>query len=260
MLEPAALLEVRQLCKTYRRGKHTLRALSDVSFRMSAGEIVGLVGESGSGKSTLLKCISGLERATSGEVLFAGKPITHNSLCENGKLMQMVFQDASYSFDPRMKLRPSLEEPLKAMQKLGGTALREQGEELARQVGLDPALLNRYPAQLSGGQCQRMAIARALAASPKLLLCDEATSALDVSAQAQTIRLLTELREKRGISILFVSHDLAVVGSFCDRVLVMQEGQVIEEGAPQAVLARPAKDYTKQLAASALAVNRAATQ
>lgn len=248
-MEYTPLLEVRHATKEYKR----VRALDDVSFTLEAGEVLGIVGESGSGKSTLLRQIACLEHLTSGEIRLAGREITRAAPRDICREVQFVFQDAAASFDPRMTVRQSLHETLRLLSSASDPAARLT--ELLRQVGVPAELADRRPAQLSGGQCQRMAIARALAANPAVLLCDEVTSALDVSAQAQIVHLLSELRRTHGFAIVFVSHDLALVSSLCDRVLVLQNGRCVEQGAANAIIADPQEPYTRRLRASVLTLD-----
>ena len=247
-MEHTPLLEVRHATKEYKR----VRALDDVSFTLQPGEILGVVGESGSGKSTLLRQIACLERLTSGEILLAGREITHAAPRDICREVQFVFQDAAASFNPRRTVRQSLYEPLRLL--CGETDPAARVAELLRQVGVPAELADRRPALLSGGQCQRMAIARALAARPAVLLCDEVTSALDVSAQAQIVHLLSDLRRELGLAILFVSHDLALVSSLCDRVLVLQNGRRVESGAANALIQNPQEPYTRRLRESVLTI------
>ena len=245
------VLEGKNICKRYRRREVTVDALSDVSFRLGEREILGVVGESGSGKSTLLRQISGLETPDSGELLFCGEPLPAKRTKENYRAMQMIFQDAVGSFHPRRKISASIRE---SVHNLCGSGVEPDWKTLCEMVQLPLELIDRYPRDLSGGQCQRFAIARAMAVNPRILLCDEITSALDVSSQAQILHLLAELHRDRGMSMIFVSHDLAVVRSVCDRVMVMYRGKVVEEGPVSAVIDFPKEDYSKKLIASVLEV------
>ncbi len=226
----------------------------DVSLRAAEGEILGIIGESGSGKSTLLRQIACLERPDKGSILLEGREMTGRHTVEVCADIQMIFQNAARSFSPRMKIKTALNETLKRLGRLKGEALERRREELVCMVGLSPELAERYPAQLSGGQCQRMAIARALAAKPRLLLCDEVTSALDVSAQKQVVRLLGRLREELGLTVLFVSHDLALSSGICDRMLVMKEGQCVEEGTTEEIIRHPGHAYTQNLLEAVLSL------
>ena len=251
-MEHKPLLEVRHATKEYKRGSRCVRALDDVSFTLQPGEILGIVGESGSGKSTLLRQIACLEHLDSGELLLDGRDVTHAAPRDVCRRVQLVFQDAAASFDPRRTVRQSLYEPLRLLGGEPDPAARVT--ELLRQVGVPEELADRRPAQLSGGQCQRAAIARALAIEPRLLICDEITSALDVTVQKEILELLNALRTRqgRGLSILFISHDISLVQQFCDRVLVMYRGEIVEEGTPDEVIRNPKNDYTKRLIDSVL--------
>ena len=252
-MEP--LLSVRDLCKTFGSdGKPDVFAVQNVSFDLFPGEILGIVGESGSGKSTLAKCVTRLHDPTSGSVTLLGRDITRAPLSELRdayRAMQMIFQNPTSSFDPRRTLGWSASECLRAR----GVTTAEQKERIARfftECGLSEELTARYPHEVSGGQCQRAAIARALSADPKLLICDEATSALDVTVQKQIVELLERLRREKGLALLFICHNLALVQQFCDRVLVMREGRVVEEGRPDDVIAAPRHEYTRKLIDSVL--------
>ena len=245
------LLEGKNISKRYRRRDVSVDALSDVSFVLNEGEILGVVGESGSGKSTLLRQISGLEVPDSGELLLDGKPLGAKRTKENYRAMQMIFQDAVGSFHPRRKVADSIRE---TVHNLCGGNEEPDWQTLCAMVQLPLELAERYPRDLSGGQCQRFAIARAMAVHPRILLCDEVTSALDVSSQAQVLRLLADLHRSKNMSMIFVSHDLAVVRSICDRVMVMYRGKVVEEGDVRAVIHSPREDYSKKLISSILEV------
>lgn len=245
------LLEGKQINKTYARGKSSVRALIDVDFTLGDGEILGVVGESGSGKSTLLRQISGLEAPDSGEILLGGKPLGKKRTLEDFRTIQMIFQDAVGSFHPRRKISASIRE---SVHNLCGRDKEPDLEGLCALVGLDPTLAGRYPRNLSGGQCQRFAIARAVAVGPKILLCDEVTSALDVSSQAQVLKLLADVVREKHMSAIFVSHDLAVVSCICDRVMVMYHGAVVETGDVRSVIDRPQDEYSRKLISSVLEV------
>ena len=238
-MNDALVLEVSRLCGGYRDGRKKKEILRDVSFTVSRGEIVGLVGESGSGKSTLAKTILGLTPPFAGEVRhFTEKP-------------QMIFQDPYGALNPAFSALRAVEEPLR----IAGVPVRERearAKELLSLVELPEACLDEKPRALSGGQRQRVCIAAALAAKPQFLIADEPVSALDVTLQAQILALLARLREELGLSYLFISHDLGVVSGFCDRVLVMKSGEIVEQGTAEAVFTRPQHPYTKQLLASAI--------
>ena len=245
------ILEGKNINKRYRRRDVSVDALTDVSFVLNEGEILGIVGESGSGKSTLLRQISGLEVPDSGELLLDGRPLGAKRTKENYRTMQMIFQDAVGSFHPRRKVADSIRE---TVHNLCGGNEEPDWQTLCAMVQLPLELAERYPRDLSGGQCQRFAIARAMAVHPRILLCDEVTSALDVSSQAQVLRLLADLHRSKNMSMIFVSHDLAVVRSICDRVMVMYRGKVVEEGDVRTVIHSPREDYSKKLISSILEV------
>lgn len=227
------VLETRGLKKGYRRRQRKITAVEQVSFCLYPGEILGLMGPSGSGKSTVAKLLAGLAEADEGEIFLDGKKISCRKREQRKEIyrkMQMVFQSPAASFDPRRTLGDGIGESLRNAG-ISGKTLDERVKELLRSCGLSEEFVRRYPHEVSGGQCQRAAIARALAVNPKILICDEATSALDVMAQRQILELLASLRETRGISILFICHNPAVVEAFCDRFLVMEQGRVIREEA-----------------------------
>ncbi len=246
-----SLLEARDISKSYRRNGLRTDALRDVRFTLDDGEILGVVGESGSGKSTLLRLLSGLEKPDRGEFLLDGKPLPAKRTKEQYRAIQMIFQDAPGSFQPRRRVAASIREAVKS---LCGRAAEPDLDKLCALVGLSPDLAQRYPRELSGGQCQRFAIARAVAASPRILLCDEITSALDVSTQAQVLRLLADICREEHMAALFVSHDLSVVSCLCSRVLVLYEGSLVEEGPVRRVIGAPEEAYTKRLLDSVLEV------
>ena len=236
--------------KSYKVRGNEVEALKGVDLLLYKGEILGVVGESGSGKSTILRQVCGMETPEVGEVRLDGK-------------YQYIFQDAYASFDPRMTIRQSLYESIRNAAKRDGkpsqrgSMVPEYEDRIMtylEQVGLSTDLLDRFPSRLSGGQCQRMAIARALVGDPEVLLCDEITSALDVTAQREVVELLVHLHEELGLSIVFVSHDLALVHSFCDRILVLKSGEVITCGDAKKVIRHTEEPYTKQLLDSVLTV------
>jgi peptide/nickel transport system ATP-binding protein len=246
---PGLLLEVRGLTRRFRPEQPP--ALDGVSIEVGAGEAVGVVGESGSGKTTLARCLVGLERADSGEVCWhvdgAGSRVG-GAAARGGHVAQraqIVFQDPASALNPRMTVGTALAEALRA-----GGRPRSEVAELLGLVGLPTEYAARRPAALSGGEQQRVAIARALAPRPQLLICDEPVSSLDVSVQAQILNLLNTLRERLGLALLFITHDLAVVRQVVTRVYVMQNGEVVEAGAMDALVAAPAHDYTRRLFAS----------
>ena len=246
-----SILEGKELCRRYRKQSRVIEALRGVDFRLEDGEILGLAGESGSGKSTLLKLIAGLEPPSEGRVFLHGRELHTRRSREEYRAMQMVFQNAAGSFHPRRTVFDSIAE---SVHSLRGRDARMNVAELSDMIGLPPELFNRYPHQLSGGQCQRMAIARAMAVEPEILLCDEITSALDVSSQAQILRLLADICRKNRTAAIFVSHDLAVIRCLCDRVMVMKDGAAVEEGNTEQVILEPRENYTRRLVDSVLCI------
>ncbi|ABR47332.1 ABC transporter related [Alkaliphilus metalliredigens QYMF] len=257
------VLEVRNIKKTFKKGKYTVTAVDGISFKMMPGEVLGLVGESGSGKSTIAKLITHLQSIDEGQIIFNGEDISHVSrkkMISIYKEMQMVFQDPVGSFDPRMKIGDSIREVLcrlcYSQGKLDKIKVEEVVETLLNQVGLKPEYAERYPYELSGGQCQRAAIARAIAVHPKLLICDEVTSALDVSAQAQIVELLISLGKQLDMAILFISHDLSLVSCICDKVCVLYKGEQVEYRETKKVIRTPDHPYTKKLLSSALYMDK----
>jgi ABC-type glutathione transport system ATPase component len=243
-------LQVDKLSVVHRgRGRRAepVIACNEVSLDIAPGEIVGVVGESGSGKTSLAMAVAGLGRLTSGTVTVKGSRIGKRMTRTQRAEIQMVFQDPHGSLDPRQTVRGGLRELRRVHPDRTGWI---SDEDLLDKVGLPPALLGRLPHQVSGGQAQRISIARALLLRPSLLLADEPTSALDVSVQAQTLGLLRDLRRDEGLTILFISHDLAVVRTICDRVHVMLNGSVVESGRTVTVFDHPEHPYTRKLLAA----------
>ncbi|MFD9884017.1 dipeptide ABC transporter ATP-binding protein [Streptomyces alboflavus] len=237
------------------RRREPARAVRGVSLHVRAGETLGLVGESGSGKSTTARVLAGLQRPTAGEVRFDGRDISGAAgdttlRRELSREVQLVFQDPYASLNPRRTVEQIVTTPLRVHTKVGAAERRERAAGLLEQVGLSTADLDRYPHEFSGGQRQRVGIARALALRPRLIIADEPVSALDVSVQAQVLNLLMDLRDELGLSLLFVSHDLAVVRHFCDRVAVMRHGEIVETGTRDEVFERPGAAYTRDLLAA----------
>lgn len=248
------ILKAEHLKKVFTSGKKTFTAVDDVSFELKKGQCLGIVGESGSGKSTIARMITGLEHMTEGAVILLGKDITDLKAKEMRKVyrdIQMVFQMPVESFDPRRTLGDGIMESLRNMGMSVREAKKRAGELLIR-CGLTPEFAARYPHEVSGGQCQRVAIARALAVGPLVLICDEATSSLDVTVQKQVLNLLQELKEKEGLSLLMISHDLALVQAFCDEVLVLYQGKTVEMGTPDEIINHPCSEYTRILMDSVL--------
>jgi len=252
----APVLEIQNLSKVYSDkgffGKGTeINALDNVSLDLFYGESLGIVGESGCGKSTLSKCIIQLEKQTKGAVIYQGENI-ERLLSEKPlayrKSIQMIFQDPASALNPKMRIGASLVEVMKVHAIGKNTFDRKQKTiDLLEKVGLDTAHFSRYPHEFSGGQKQRIGIARALALEPKIIICDESVSALDVSVQAQVLNLLNELKEAFSLSYIFISHDLSVVKHFCDRIIVLNNGKIEEEGFPEELFENAKSDYTKRL-------------
>ncbi len=255
------LIEARGVAKQYRvgsvlgGGRHSLRALDDVSLRVMPGETLGLVGESGCGKSTLGRCLLRLTEVSSGRILFEGDDITdrgERALRRLRPRMQMVFQDSYASLNPRRRIADLLAEPMRVHRAPDGAPHRREQiahrlHELLALTGLPTRALDRYPHEFSGGQRQRINIARALALSPRLIVADEPVSALDVSIQAQIINLFADLRERLGLTYVFIAHDLSVVRQIASRVAVMYLGAIVELGDTDTVLHAPAHPYTAAL-------------
>ncbi|WP_432564231.1 ABC transporter ATP-binding protein [Kineococcus sp. SYSU DK003] len=247
---PAPLLQVRDLHVVYSAGNRRTHAVRGVDLDVLEGEALGIVGESGSGKSTLARAMSGLETWRSGTIHYRGAPLPSSGrLPRDVRLdLQMVFQDPASALNPRRRIGAAIAAAVVARH--GRRPSRTELEELLADVGLPPAFVDRYPRQASGGQLQRVVIARALAAEPRVLLADEPVSALDVTVQAQVLDLLADLREQRGLTVVMVSHDLAVIRHVCDRVAVVQHGLVVESGPVDEVIGNPQHPYTRELLAA----------
>ncbi len=240
------VLSCENLSKVFLKEGQEITAVHDVSFDVFEGDILGIIGESGSGKTTLAHLLTGLLPLTAGRIVLEEQDMTHASAAVWRKAyrkIQMVFQDANASFNPRRTIGASIQD---ALHFLGGTRAYSV-DSLLSLVGLSPELATRYPFELSGGECQRAAIARAMAVSPTVLICDEATSALDVSAQANIVALLKELQEREGMALLFISHDVPLVSSMANRVLMLEEGRVVEEGEVSLVMNNPQSAAMKRL-------------
>jgi oligopeptide transport system ATP-binding protein len=230
-----------------------VRAVDGVSFDVPRGQTLGLVGESGSGKSTVCRVMLQLLAPTSGSVRFEGQEIAGLSRRQMRPLrrqMQMIFQDPQASLNPRKRIGQIVGDPLKLQGLASGRELRTQVQELLERVGLSPEHYDRYPHEFSGGQRQRIGIARAIALKPKLVVADEPVSALDVSIQAQIVNLLDDLQDELGLTYVFVAHDIGVVRHISDRVAVMHNGKIVEEGTADQVCEHPRDDYTKELLAA----------
>ena len=249
------ILKAENITKVFKSsGRPDLTAVDHISFELYPGECLGIIGESGSGKSTVANLLTRLTDVTEGRVILDGQDITRGdrkALRDAYRKVQMVFQTPVESFDPRRRLGDGIGESLRNRGVSAG-ATRARVGELLQMCGLPAEFAHRYPHQVSGGQCQRAAIARAIAVEPKVLICDEATSALDVTIQKEVLQLLRKLREELHLSILFICHDIALVQQFCDRVLVLYRGRIVEEGTPDAVILNPQNDYTMRLIESIL--------
>lgn len=249
------LLEVKDLVVRYGRGRKAAAApaaVDRVSFSIAPGETVGLVGESGSGKSTIGKAILGLQPVSGGSITYQGRDITSAGAAQRRALggeLRAVFQDPNSSLNPRNTVGSSLVEPLR-LRGVSAAEARAKAEDMLERVGLPRGAVDRYPSQFSGGQRQRISVARALICDPKLVVCDEAVSALDLSTQAQVLNLLADLRDERGLSYLFIAHDIAVVQFLAQRVVVLYRGQVMESGPAAAVTENPKHPFTQALVAA----------
>lgn len=245
------LLEVQHLSVEFRvNRKKTIQAVSDISLKIEKGQTVGLVGESGCGKSSLVRAIMQLLPYTSGRVFLNGRNLTGLTKQELRQLrpdFQIVFQDSISALNPRRKIGDTIAMPLRIATDKTESEIKQRVTEMMLLVGLDPDNVDRRPFELSGGQCQRVQIARALMTEPKLLICDEPVSSLDVSVQAQIINLLEHLRRRYGLTMLFISHDLVVVKNVCDRVAVMYLGKLCEIAPSESLYHFPAHPYTKAL-------------
>lgn len=246
------LVEVKHLKQYFGTKKNVVKAIDDISFDIYEGETFGLVGESGSGKSTTGRALLRLYQPTDGEILFEGKDIATltkgKELLEFRKEAQMIFQDPYASLDSRMKVRDIIAEGIDIHHLASTKEERNQMvDELLETVGLNREHANRYPHEFSGGQRQRIGIARALALNPKFIVCDEAISALDVSIQAQIVNLLKKLQKEKGLTYLFIAHDLSMVKYISDRIAVMYRGRIVEMGSAECVYTNPQHAYTKSL-------------
>ena len=245
----AGELMVEEAKVTYRQpGRRILTAVDGVSFTLKAGEVLGLVGGSGCGKSTLARAICGLEPLASGRISFDGESVTTLGLHKRPKRLlriQMVFQNPYASLNPRRRIGTQIQDALAIAEREPSTV-----EQLLKDVGMEADAARRYPHEFSGGQRQRIAIARAIAARPDVLIGDEPIASLDASLQARIARLMRDIALKNGASLLFISHDLSVVRVIADRVIVMNDGRIVEEGPVDRVWADPQDDYTKRLLAA----------
>ncbi|MFT4212712.1 MAG: ATP-binding cassette domain-containing protein [Microbacterium sp.] len=246
----SALLSVEGLVKRFGTGRGERTVLDGLGFDVHEGESLGLVGESGSGKSTTIRCVVGLERPQAGSVVYDGLDVRRLTFAQERRFrseVQMVFQDPYSSLDPRMDVGTIVGEPLSLQRGISAAQRRDRIVEALEQVGLDAQQMRRHPRSFSGGQRQRIAIARALVTRPRLLICDEPVSALDVSVQAQVLNLLKDMQRQLSLTLLFIAHDLAVVRYLCDRVIVLRDGAIVEEGRREQIYGAPQHPYTREL-------------
>ena len=244
------ILEIDNLYKSYwiakEKGFHDV--LKGINIQIKKGEIVGLVGESGCGKSTVAKVIFGLTPADAGKVKIDGEVADYRYPKKFFKKIQMIFQMPTDSFNPKLTIGKTLIEVQRNFNsKLSRQEAAAKAEEYLTMMELPVEYMSKYPMQLSGGECQRVAIARALLIEPDVLICDEMTSSLDVSVQAEIMNKLLELKEEKGFSVLFITHDLVLAGSMCDRIVVMNQGEFIEEGPAYDILNNPKNEYTQNI-------------
>lgn len=244
-------LEIDGITKCYSdKSGGKLAALKGISLGIEQGKCLGLIGESGSGKSTLAKIIGGIILPTGGSVYFYGKklPFRGAEVMKSREGMQMLFQNAFSSFNPYMRMSQALSEGICYREKVSFMERKSRIFSALEEVGLDPELFyNKRPDEMSGGECQRAAIARALLCKPKLLICDEITSALDVSIQAQIVKMLVELQKEKGLTLLFISHDIALVSCIADTMAILHSGELVEMGKTHRILTAPSKSYTEKL-------------
>lgn len=247
------MLEINDLSKIYSSGafkKKYNKVLDHVSIKVNTGKILGIVGESGSGKSTLAMCIARLIEPTEGKIIYNGLDITSLSkkeLNQARKKVQVIFQDPESSLNPRKTVGDSITEAIKISNSHDRNYIKKEVLKLLEIVGLSKEHVNRYPSELSGGQNQRIVIARALALEPSLIIADESTSALDVSVQAQIFKLLKEIKEKNNLTMVLISHDLDIVKNICDDMAIMYKGKILEQGRVQDIIKNPKHSYTKVL-------------
>lgn len=264
MINTEPIVDARDVRVCYRApGRPAFEAVKGVSFTVQRGEVFGIVGESGCGKSSLARALTGLNPVASGSIHFEGRDISRLSTRERSQLglrIQMIFQDAPGSLNPRKTIWKAFEEVFRVHNLAKAEEIRERVDVLLDYVGLPQDVLSAYPREMSGGQCQRVSIARCLALSPALLVADEPVSALDVSVQARVLNLLSDLRKKLGLTLILISHDLAVVRTVCDRVAVMQAGEIVEMNTAEALFTDPQHPYTQRLLAAVPDVARALAQ
>lgn len=258
--EPGSILKVKDLHLRFEKREGFFQRVSDVahavkgvSFELRRGEALGIVGESGSGKTSLGRCISRIYDPQEGEIDYAGQDLMRagpDALRKTRNQIRMIFQDPFASLNPRMTVQQIIAEPLVVNNIASGQALKDRVAKLLTDVGLDPLMMERYPHAFSGGQRQRIVVARAIALEPKIMIADEPTSALDVSIRTQVLDLLLKFQAELGLSFLFISHDMAVIRYFCDRVAVMYQGEIVEIGETEQIINDPQHPYTKALLSS----------
>lgn len=249
------VLKITDLKKSFVVKKSTLSAVNGISFSLEEGECLGLTGESGSGKSTVAQIIAGFVQADSGTMEYLGKNIDLRKKDFKSRIgMQLIFQDPFSSLNPKMKVKKILGEAALYLSDMTKTQRLERAGEVLDLVRLNQSYLEKYPYQLSGGECQRVAIARALMLMPRLLICDEITSALDVSVRSQILSIIEKLKIEEKISILFITHDLLSAGRVCDNVAVMHSGMIVDNGDTQFVMSGGSSPYTKRLIESIMTV------
>jgi peptide/nickel transport system ATP-binding protein len=244
------VLDVADLSVRYGTGRHAVTAVDGVSLTVAEGQVLGLVGESGSGKSTIARAIMGLTPVAAGRITVAGQTVHGQGRSARRRRaldMQLIFQDPYSSLNPRMTVRQIIGESMHLRGRLSAAEARDELERLLRLVNLEPAYATRFPRELSGGQRQRVAIARALAVRPKLIIADEVTSALDVSVQAVILNLLRDIQLREGLSLLFISHNLATVRYLSDEIAVMSRGRIVEAGPSTQIIDAPRNEYTRAL-------------
>jgi ABC-type oligopeptide transport system ATPase subunit len=247
------ILEATDIRKTFGAGSRAVKAVDGISIKIPRGKTLGILGESGSGKSTLGRCILRLIEPDSGTILFDGKTvsgISQSRFRPNRRDMQMIFQNPFSSLNPKMSIGEAIEDPMKIWNIGDRESRRKRVQELLEMVGINPRRSAAFPYEFSGGQQQRINIARALSLDPKFIVCDEAVSALDVSIQTQIVNLLMDLQKQLGLTYLFISHNLGVVEYLADDVLIMQHGKVVEYAATEEIFKNPRSEYTKNLIAS----------